>query len=363
MIFLVLFLVLVLILAIGAATIAMRGGKRYSWMEYYMKAREAGLSIGEARQLRDAAMLAGLADPTNILWSPRDMDQAIAILLTRLKEGGKDRTREGIVLVDKVYALRKGLEFEQPRFKYGIKSSRHIGQGQRVRVLVYGIGVYNATVIDNNPRYLVISYPTGGRLPKDWVWQGKRVSLYFWRQDDAGYVFDSFIINDLKIRNVPVLHVSHSESLLRTQKRRSVRARSKIPVYLYIIKRIEGAYEKPERAPGLRAQIQDLSEDGAAVAIGGKAQPGLKVKLQFALGDRSVVMSGTVKSVDYDAESNRSVLHIEAMTPSPRTRNVIRSYVYGIGSEQSGAGAAAEATGEAADDREAAAGGDAERSR
>jgi hypothetical protein len=70
------------------------------------------------------------------------------------------------------------------------------------------------------------------------------------------------------------------------------------------------------------------------VAIGGRALPGLKVKLQFALGERSIVMSGTVKSVDYDAEKNRSVIHVEAVTPSPRTRNAIRSYVYGIGAEQ-----------------------------
>jgi c-di-GMP-binding flagellar brake protein YcgR len=340
MIILVLLVVLVLILVLGASTLAARGGKRYSWLEFYLRAREAGLNTLEARQLRDAAAISGLSDTTNILWSPRDLDRAIGVLLAKLKKEGSDRSREGIAIVDKVYTLRKSLEFEQPRFKYGIKSSRHMAGGQRVRVLVYGIGVYNATVIDNNSRYLVISYPTGGRLPKTWVWKGKKVSVYFWRHEDAGYVFDSFVIDDLHIRNVPVLHVSHSEALLRTQKRRSVRARSRIPAYLYIVKRIEGAYEKPERAPGLRAQIQDLSEDGVAAAIGGKALPGLKVKLQFSLGERSIVMSGTVKSVDYDVEKNRSVVHIEAVTPSPRTRNAIRSYVYGIGEEKGEAPAA-----------------------
>ncbi len=339
MILYVLLVVLVLLLALGASTIAARGGKRYSLFEYFLRAGESGLSIHEARELGDAAALAGLSDTTNVLWSPRDLDRAIVILLAKLKEEGRDRTREGISLVDKVYTLRKKLEFEQPRFKYGIKSSRHMAQGQRVRVLVYGIGVYNATVIDNNARYLVISYPTGGRLPKGWVWKGKKVSIYFWRHEDAGYVFDSFVIEDLRIRNVPVLHVSHSEALLRTQKRRSIRARSRIPAYLYIVKRIEGAYEKPERAPGLRAQIQDLSEDGVAVAIGGKAPPGIKVKLQFALGEKSIVMSGTAKSVDYDSDKNRSVIHVEAVTPSPRTRNAIRSYVYGLGAEAGPEGA------------------------
>ena len=69
--------------------------------------------------------------------------------------------------------------------------------------------------------------------------------------------------------------------------------------------------------------MQDLSEDGAAIAIGGKAVPGLQVKLQFGLDALSVVMSGTVRSVDYNAEANRSVLHVEAVTPSPRMRNAI----------------------------------------
>jgi len=321
---------LVIGLVIVAATLALRGAKRYSWAEYYLKARDAGLHYSEARRLKEAATLAGLVDPTNILWSPRDLDRAISVLAARLKELGVEKSRESILLMDRAYALRKDVEFEQPRFKYGIRSSRHVAQGQRLRVLVHGIGVFGSSVIDNQGRYLVIAYPSGGRLPKLWVWKGKKVSVYFWRKEDAGYVFDSYVIDDLRIRNIPVLQVSHSEALLRTQKRRSIRARSRLPAYLYLLKRIEGAYEKPERAPGLRAMVQDLSEDGAAVAIGGKAVPGLQVKLQFGLDDASIVMSGTVRSVDYDSAANRSVLHVEAVTPSPRMRNAIRSYVYNI---------------------------------
>jgi Predicted glycosyltransferase len=330
MLLIVVLTIIVLVLLVAVLAIALRGAKRYSWIEYYMKTKEAGLSFPDARRLRECAILCGLVDPTNILYSPRDMDRAIAVLTAGLKKDGKDRSREGVLLMDRVYALRKKVEFEQPRFKYGIKSSRQISAGQRLRVLVHGVGVYGSTVIDNHARYLVLSYPSGGRLPKDWVWKGKKVSIYFWRHEDAGYVFDSYVIDDLRIRNVPVIQVSHSEALLRTQKRRSIRARSKIPAYLYLLKRIEGAYEKPERVPGLRAVVQDLSEDGAAVAIGGKAVVGLQVKLQFGLDERSVVMSGTVRNVDYNAETNRSVLHVEAVTPSPRMRNAIRSFVYNI---------------------------------
>jgi c-di-GMP-binding flagellar brake protein YcgR len=325
-----LLVIVVICLLVPALAVLLRGTKRYSWVEFYIKTSEAGMTFAESRQLREAAVLAVLADPTNVLWSPRDMDKAIAVLSASLRRGDRDRSREGILLMDHVYALRKAIEFEQPRFKYGIRSSRRIGLGQRLRVLVHGVGVFDATVIDNHVRYLVISYPVGSRLPKDWVWKGKKVSIYFWRREDAGYVFDSYVIDDLRVRSLPVLQVSHSEALLRTQKRKSVRARSKIPAYLYLLKRIGGAYEKPEPSAGLRSLVQDLSEDGAAVAIGGKAVIGLQVKLQFGLGERSVVMSGTVKSVEFDPAANRSVLHVEAMTPSPRMRNSIRSFVYTI---------------------------------
>jgi c-di-GMP-binding flagellar brake protein YcgR len=320
--------VLVLILGLVALLLSLRGTKRYSWLEYYMKAREAGLSLKDARALKDAGALAKLRDPTNVLGSTGDLDKAMAVLASRQKAEGKDRTKEGTAFMERVYAFRKALEFQQPRYKLGIESSKMISQGQRVRVLVPGAGVFGSTVVDNHQRYLVLSYPAGGALPPKWVWQGKKVSLYFWRRDDAGYVFDSYVLDDLRIRNVPVLHIAHSEALLRTQKRKSVRARSRIPAYLYLLKRIEGAFEKAETKAGLRSLIQDISEDGVAVAIGGRARPGLSVKVQFALGDRGIVMSGKVKSVDYDAVKNRSVLHVEAIRPSPRTREAIRAFVY-----------------------------------
>jgi len=69
------------------------------------------------------------------------------------------------------------------------------------------------------------------------------------------------------------------------------------------------------------------------------------VKLQFGLDEASIVMSGTVRSVDYDASANRSVLHVEAVTPSPRMRNAIRSYVYNIREDDGGPARAAAAAG------------------
>ena len=335
-----LFVGIVIVLSFVSLLFFLRGRKRYSWLEYYLKGRDSGFTIAETRVLSDAATRAGLEDPTNIFWSPRDLDRTIGSLVspgTPVRSLGAPGSRESTAFIEKVYDLRKRLEFDQPRYKAGIRSSRQIAQGQRIRLLVQGVGVFGCTVMDNNSQFIVVTYPSGARLPADFVWKGKKVSVYFWRREDAGYVFDSYIHDDMRIRNIPVLHLAHSESLLRTQKRKSVRSRAKSPAYLYILKRIEGAFEKPERDTGLRCVMQDLSEDGFSVLIGGKGRLGMTVKVQFFLGERQIVMSGTVKSLDYDQEANRTVLHVEAVTPSQRTRNAIRSYVYNISEAEAGA--------------------------
>jgi c-di-GMP-binding flagellar brake protein YcgR len=318
--------VLVALLFLVSLVLFLRGGKRLSWLEFYVKGVEAGFSLREIHILSASAKLAGVQDTTNLFWSPRDLDRTISRLLA--KEGVK--APEGGSFLEKVYDLRKRLEFEQPRYKAGIHSSRQIAAGQRLRLLLQGVGVFACTLVESNSQFLVVSYPAGTHLPRDFQWKGQRASVYFWRKDDAGYVFDSYILDDMRVRSIPVIHLAHSESLLRTQKRKSVRSRVRTPASLYILKRIEGAFEKVERETGLRCIVQDLSEDGFAALIGGKAKVGMAVKAQFFVAEHQIVMSGTVKSVDFDAEANRSVLHVEAVTPSPRMKGAIRSCVYNI---------------------------------
>ncbi|MBU0926415.1 MAG: PilZ domain-containing protein [Spirochaetes bacterium] len=326
-----LLLVVVVVLLLVTLTLLLRGERRFSPLEYFARGKEVGFTLSEAKAILDMARIAGVPDPTSALWSIRELDACIKAFGKKFRAEGKERDRSTLRFMEKVYEFRKRLEFEQPKYKAGITSSRYIRANQRIRILVEGIGVYSSTVIDSNERYLVVSYPVGARIPANFQWKGSRISVYFWRQEDAGYVFDTYVLEDLRIRDIPVLQLGHSESLLRTQKRKSLRVRSRMPAYLYLLKRLEGAYEKPERVPGLKCVVQDVSEDGVSVLIGGKAKVGLLVKAQFYIGDDQIVVSGTVKGTEYDAEKNQSLLHVEAMLPSPRMRNMIRSHVYNVG--------------------------------
>ncbi|OHD18473.1 MAG: hypothetical protein A2087_11585 [Spirochaetes bacterium GWD1_61_31] len=333
------FPIIILILILIALSLFLRGNRRYSPIEFYARAKEVGFSVPEANLIKRTAALAECDDPTNVFWSIRELDTVIRSLTQQYRKDGVDKKRDTVLFMEKLYDFRKKLEFEQPKYHLGIRSSRMIRMNQRVKILLPVLGVMHATVMENTDRCIIITLPSGSRLPANFVWKGHQVSVYFWRQDDAGYVFDTYILEELRVRNIPVLQLGHSDSLFRTQKRKSLRVRSQLPAYLYLLKHLYGAYEKPERVPGMKCIVQDISEDGAAILIGGKAKVGMQVKIQVWLDDDQIVLSGVVKGSEYQAAKNQSQLHIQAMQPSPRMRNLIRSHVYNTREQRSSNGA------------------------
>ncbi len=325
-----LFAILVGVLAVITLLIIGLGGEQSSWLQFYARGKEAGFSLAEMNYLKGIALESKIDEPMSIFWSERTLDKAIRLVSQRKREEGSDKLPETLAFMSKLYDFRKRVEFEHPRYKSGLKSTRTIAPGTRFRVIIEGLGVFNSTLLSNSQKAMVASVPSGRRTPEGFRWEGKRISVYFWRAEDAGYVFDSYVMEETFDGRVPVVKIGHTDGLLRTQKRKSVRAKSRISAFLYILRRIEGAYEKPEKVPGMKCIIEDISEDGASVFIGGRAKPEMHIKLQFYIGELQVVMSGTVKAVEYDIEKNQSLIHMQAVPPSHRMKTIILSYVYNV---------------------------------
>ena len=155
--------------------------------------------------------------------------------------------------------------------------------------------------------------------------------MYFWRKNDAGYVFDTEVHGVGHYRGRPVLFLQQTTNLQRSQKRRSIRCPCSIMADLYLLtdartKNINSF----ELEQGIKCLIEDLSEDGALIRIGGKGQEGMSVKLQFKLGDKTIVMSGIVKSVEFNQKTNQSRLHFQASGVDELMRQTISMYVYSI---------------------------------
>ena len=322
--------------AIAAAIIILRraGGGKFPWIQFYTKGKESGFNFRELGLLRRVAVDNHLENPISLFWSIKQLERSIRGVINRLRAEGKESDDASINFVSKLYEFRKKVEFALPRHRLGLKSTRKLSNGQKIHMTLQGIGTYHSQIVENLRKYLAISYPEGPPLPTDFSWKGRKLNVYFWRIDDAGYVFESRVLEDFRNQDYPILHINQSDSLIRSQKRRSIRVEMNEPARLYPLKGVTGADDFVVEAPGLRCRIMDLSEDGCAVLVGGLAKVGMVIKAQFALADKTVAMSGVVKAVTFNEKKNQSLLHVQALPLRAATKNTILSYVYNLFGER-----------------------------
>lgn len=324
--------VLIIIIAVSAVVVLILSAtskEKSGWLRFYSKGKDAGFSFREIELLRKLSVKSNLDDPSSLFWSQNQLDVCIRSLVRSMHLSGDTTDQASQDFLSKLYDFRKKIEMEKPRIKNGISNSRQISDGQNLRILVTGSGVFKSQVVKNIHQYITVSRPTSNKLPGTFSWQGLKISVYFWREDDAGYVFDSEVLDEVFSKGIASLKIAHSEALFRTQKRKSVRVKLHKSAFLYLLAN-EEEVNKIEVNPGLKCFLEDLSDTGCAVTIGGKALAGLRIKIQFALNNTPVIMSGTVRSVEYKEDMNRSLLHIEADPLPIEIRNQILGEVFGM---------------------------------
>jgi c-di-GMP-binding flagellar brake protein YcgR len=262
------------------------------------------------------------------------LDRALKGTIIKYRARSQEQDPEYNLLLSKLFELRKRVEFDQPKYKMGIKSSRKLMPKQGLRIMLPGLGPFGSIVVEVLNRYMAVSHPQGPKLPDGFSWKNQKVGIYLWRAEDAGYFFQTKVMEDFIDRKYPILHIAHSDNLIRTQKRNSLRVDTDMNAELFPLKSIDQSSELPEDARGLRCRLADLSEGGAAIIIGGKARVGLPIKIQFTISDSVVVMSGVVKGITFDQKKNRSLLHMQAAASSVTVRNRILTYVYNLFGER-----------------------------
>ena len=308
--------------------LSLSGKDKAGWLQFYARGKDSGFSFREIELLRQLAVKCSLDDPSALFWSQNQLDACIRFLVRSMNQSGWGADQANQDFLSRLYDYRKKIEMEKPRTKSGLSNSRQIAEGQSLRVLVKGTGVFKSQVVKNTATHLAISRPVNTKQTGTFSWEGLEISVYFWRQDDAGYVFDTQVQDEVFSKGLSSLKIAHSESLFRTQKRKSVRLKLYKPAFLYLLTSDE-EMDKLEAAPGLKCFLQDLSDTGCAITIGGQAREGLRIKVQFALNDSPIVMCGTVRSIEYKEDTDRSLLHVEADPLPIEIRNKILGEVFG----------------------------------
>lgn len=300
------------------------------FIKFFSTGLDSGFKIKEIYLLYQAASFANIPEPVSLFLSVPALNNCIAFILKDAQDSHLENDPKILKFVEKLYNYRTKVELD-PRNSHSMKSTKSLKTGQKIRIVLKGFGVFSSKVV-NSGRDLVITLP----LQKNVIllsateWVGKSVSVYLQRAGDAGYVFDTIVKDAGAFNGASVLQLEHTEKLIRSQKRKSVRCSCNIIGQLYIVNSETMSQTAIETSSGLKCLIEDLSEDGALIRIGGKGQKNIKIKIQFQLGEEYIVMFGVVRAVEYNQNSNQSRLHFECVTLPQKMKNEILTYVYNV---------------------------------
>lgn len=299
-------------------------------IKFFAAGKDQKFSMSEILTLWKLARMCDLEEPISLFYSVPSLSRCITHIIEEAEEKGTQDTPQIQEFLSKLYKYRTKIELESDQ-KKGLESTKGLEKGQKLRIILPGKGLFESQIL-NNGRELIIKLPTQKGILKfkgdEWV--DKDISIYLWRKGDANYVFDSRVLGTSVFNGQSALFITQSDKIFRAQKRRSVRCECHLPAALYIIKDALINYSTVETTPGYKCILEDISEDGAMIRIGGKGVSNTQIKIQFELEGTFILMFGIIKAVEFNAEINQSRLHFECTHVEPTMKNFILSFVYKV---------------------------------
>ena len=317
-----LIIILVILTAMGAVYTAFK-----QRINFFITGLDSGFSISEISLLWQAAEICNLEQPTSLYYSLPSLTKCMTQISNMTNT---DNSQKNQLIMTKLFDYRTKIQNEADA-KKGMTTTHSLEKGQTLRIILPGKGVFTSEIVGNG-NFLVINVPRQKNLiplpGEEWV--GRVISVYLWRKGDARYVFDTTVTQNGLFLGKSSLFLKHSSNLVRTQKRKAVRVKCQIYGMLYIIKKDKVDVTAIETHNGFRCLIEDISEAGALIRIGGKGVQNVKIKLQFNIQNKLILMVGVVRTVEYNEAENQSLLHFECTHIETTMKNEILKFVYNM---------------------------------
>lgn len=327
----------IVILSLVAVSFTKAGRTVSEPIYFFAEGKDKGFSFSDLSLLWRTGLYVGLENKSSLFWSVTALDECIKFIARQVENPINDQTAEKMQKVlNKLYAYRTKVELEQIQKRRSLTSTHEIYHGQICIIIIPNENTVYAKVVANKHDALVFAlFDASAERAEKIFWQGKPVRIYFWRQKDAGYIFQSTVINSQKRENRMELLVQHSNKIVRTQKRKSVRAVCDFQALIFPMHETEPYNSAYETVGGVKCMLKDISEDGAMIFVRGKAARGVRLKLQFKIKDTPIVMCGKIVRFIYDQPTNKSRVHFQCEFLEQKMKNIILSFVYNIASEDS----------------------------
>lgn len=297
-------------------------------IQFFMMGQDKGFKINEIALLWKLAKEAEIEEPMSLYVSVPTLNMAISKIILNAKENGTESSPETQTFLSKLYEYRTKIDLDHEN-KRGLESTKYLEKGQKLRIILKGKGVFASEILSVGHE-LIIRLPLkkNVRVLDGDQWVMNEVSVYLWRKGDAGYVFDTRVTNAGVFQGQSAIYLAHTNQLERAQKRKSVRSACEIYAQLYFIETDEPEFDVVEVEEGYKCLLEDISEDGAMIRIGGQGKQNIKIKIQFEIDGKLIVMFGIVRAVEYNSQTNQSRLHFECLHVDKEMKNAILAFIY-----------------------------------
>ena len=299
-----------------------------SWLDFFAKGKDSGFKNSEIKLLYDLAKKSNMEHPAALFWSHVQMDGCIRHIVSQYRAAGTFFIDENKIFLDKLFKFRKKMEMEKSKWRHGITKTNEISEMQIFQAVAGQHGMFKTKLIKNTHSEMIVERPDSSSLPARFSWEGLRLQVYFWRQDDAAYFFETVVCEENFSGNIPVLKLLHTDTMERTQSRKSIRASTNKSARMFIFD--TDSTEKSSVSKGIKCRVKDISDGGCAVLVGGRAEDTFKLILQFSIDKIQINIVGVVTKIEYNEDDNTSILHIQSDVIPLDIRNVIRCVVFGI---------------------------------
>jgi c-di-GMP-binding flagellar brake protein YcgR len=165
--------------------------------------------------------------------------------------------------------------------------------------------------------------------------RGTPLSVYLWRDNDAGYSFVSKVLGYDTVKGIPSVLIQHSRTLRREQRRRNRRREIMRQCFYYPIRIVEtGQGRKMERKASVEQSMRtlgivvDLSAGGCAIQTMNPFERGKLAMVEFDI-DRTAPIRAFGKVLNVHRQKGRGgIMHIMFTRVTRQHLNKISEFVY-----------------------------------
>ncbi len=316
----------------------LKGGKnRFPWYEFYSRGRKEGFSFKEIGFLKQIVIRNKLEKPQSIFWSTKQLDKCLKPAISKINSDVNLPPDYKQSMMSKLLNLRTKSEFNLPKYKKKIRETTAVQPQQKIVIRDSIYGTFVSWVVEVTRKNLVVTMPSGKKELSALNWISRRLSVYFWRRDDAGYLFETKVQDQITSEEYPLLYLSHTNKLQRLQKRKDIRVNTGLqvkfkPIVLSLVNGDNRAVISQRIHTG---NIIDLSAAGCCMLAGKMLKKNDRVKLEFNLTrSKKIIALGVILNISKTANDKVRKHHIMFVKIGPTSRNNILLYIFNIFGER-----------------------------